>query len=137
MRAETALNAVLNAAAGVTALVGSGAAARIYPGELPLGTALPALCLEHVSGGELTTIDAASNYGLVQSRMQVTAIAKTYPEVKTVLEQVRLACNYQRGTFGGVNVVSIVRELIGPDLRDPALGLYSQSLDFMVTLKEQ
>ena len=43
MSAEAAVYALLAAASSVTALV----AARIYPGQLPEGVALPALVIEH------------------------------------------------------------------------------------------
>lgn len=132
MRPEKVIIALLNAAAGVTALV----VTRIYPGTVPLGAALPVLSVEHVSGGELPTLDAQANYGLAQARVQVTAVAKTYPEIKALLEQVRLACRYQRGVIGGVTVVSVLPDLVGPDLRDDALDLLSQSRDFVLTFKE-
>ena len=132
MRAEKAIYALLSAGAGVTALVGT----RIFPGQMPQATVLPGLVIEHISGQELTTIDANSAFGLMQARIQVTAVCKTYPEVKAVIEQVRLACNYQRGVFNGVRVVSIIRDSMGPDLRDDDLQLYTQSLDFQVTYQE-
>lgn len=137
MRPEKVITALLNGAVGVTALVGSGAAARIYPGIAPQGVGLPLLSVEHVSGGELPTLDAAANYGLAQARVQVTAVAGTYPEVKALLEQVRLACRYQRGAIAGVSVVSVLPDVVGPDQRDDALGLLTQSRDFLVTFKEE
>ena len=136
MRAEKVINNLLNAAAGITALVGSGSAARIYPGIVPQDSALPALVVEHISGNELTTLDANAAFGLVQSRIQVTALAKTYPEVKALIEQVRIACNYQRGVIATVRVVSVLRDTVGPDLRDDDMQIYSQSIDFQVTFQE-
>lgn len=136
MRAEKAIHQLLLNAAGVTALVGAGTAARIYPEQLPQGCALPALVVEHISASELTTIDAIAAFGLVQARIQVTALAADYPGKKALLEQVRLACNYQRGTFNGVRVVSVIRDVVGPDLRDDDRQLYAQSIDFMVTFQE-
>ena len=136
MRAEKVINALLNAAAGITSLVGAGTAARIYPGVLPQGSALPALSVEHVGSNELTTIDANAAFGLVQARIQVTALAKTYPELKALLEQVRIACNYQRGVIATVRVASVLRDTVGPDLRDDDLQVYTQSIDFQVTFQE-
>ena len=132
MRAEKVITALLNAAAGVTALV----ADRIYPGILPQGAAMPALSVEHVISEELTTIDAIAAFGLVRSRIQVTALAKSYPEVKALIEQVRIACNYQRGVVATVRVVSVLRDTVGPDLRDDDLRVFSQSIDFQVTYQE-
>ena len=133
MRAEQAIYALLNAATALTALVGP----RIFGGgQLAQGVALPAVVVEHVSSVELTTIDANAAFGLVQSRIEVTAIAKTYAEVKAVLEQVRVACNYQRGLINGVRVVSVIRDSVGPDQRDDDMQIFTQSIDFQVTFQE-
>lgn len=133
MRAEKVINTLLNAASGVTALVG----ARIYPLQLPQDSVLPALVYEHVVSTELTTIDAASAYALMQARIEVTVLAKDYATQKTLIEEVRKALNYQRGVVAGVSVASIVRDTLGPDLRDDDLQVYSQAIDFHVTFKEQ
>lgn len=132
MRAEQALYALLAADAGIAARVAS----RIYPGQLPQGTLLPALVVEHVDSQPLPTIDAQAGFSLVQSRLQVTALAKTYTDQKAVLDAVRAALNYQRGVIAGVRVMHIVRDTVGPDLRDDDLQVYVQSMDFMVTFQE-
>lgn len=134
MRAEKAIRAMLTGAAGVTSLVSD----RIYPVPLPQGCTLPAIAVEHVSTIELTTVDANSAYGLVRSRIQVTVLAKTYPEQKTLLDEVRKACNYQRGTFNGVRVQQVLRDTVGPDgySTENEREVYSQSIDFQVTHQE-
>ena len=134
MRAEKAVRFILANASAVTSLLGS--ATNIWAGQAPQAVPYPVLVLELVSAQELTTIDATSAFGLCQARMQVTAIARTYVDVKLLLEQVRIALNYQRGTFNGVRVVSILRDTVGPDLRDDDRQLYSQSIDFSVTYQE-
>ncbi len=137
MRAETAISYLLRNASPLTALLANGAAS-VYPGQAPQGVALPAVVVEFISGRELTTIDANSAFGLNQARIQVTGIAGqgNYVALKNVLEQVRIACNYQRGTLNGVRVVSIIRDSVGPDLRDDDLQVYTQSIDFQVTYQE-
>lgn len=128
------MNALLNAASGVTALTGT----RIYGGgQLPQGTALPAVVVEHVNANELTTIDANAAFGLMKARMQCTVLAKSYPEQKALLEQVRIACNYQRGLINGVRVITILRDTVGPDQRDDDMQVYTQSIDFQVTYQEE
>lgn len=136
MRAEKAITALLTQASGLTALLGQGMASVYGGGQLPQNTPLPAVVVEHVSSVELTTIDANAAFGLMQSRVQITVIAKTYPAQKTVLEQVRVACNYQRGVIAGVRVVSVIRTLVGPDQRDDDMQIYTQSIDFQVTFQE-
>jgi hypothetical protein len=129
MRAEKAIFTLLAADAGVAAQVG----ARIYPSRIPQNTTMPALVYEFISGQEHPVIDASAGRQLMRSRIQVTAMGKNYAEVKNTLEAVRIACLYKHGVIGGVQVVSITRNGIGPDLRDDQLALYLQSIDFMVT----
>ena len=136
MRAEKAVRYLLANASAVTSLLGETTANGIHPGQAPENALLPLLVVEFVSGQELSTIDATSAFGLNQARISVSAVAKGYPAMKTLLEQVRVALNYQRGTFNGVRVVSIIRDSVGPDLRDDDRQLYSQSIDFSVTYQE-
>ncbi len=131
MYAEKAITALLNRAAGVTALV----LTRIHPVELPQGTGLPAVVVKHISTVALGTIDAAG-YRLVASRIEVSGLAKDYPGLKNLLAQIKAACNYQRGLLGGVQVASVVCDVTGPDLSNSATGLFEQSIDFIVTLQE-
>jgi hypothetical protein len=112
-------------------------AARIYPSRVPQNTVMPALVYEYISGNEHPVIDASAGRQLIISRVQVNAMGKNYFDVKNTLEAVRIACLYKRGLIDGVQVVSIMRGGIGPDLRDDQLALYLQSIDFMVTHYEQ
>ena len=132
MSAEQIINTVLNAATALTAVVGT----RIYPGELPQYTTLPALGISHISTVEIPRIDASAPFALVQSRIEVTAIARDYVTLKDLVKKVRAAANYQRGTIAGFAVTSITRESIGPDMRDSDLGLFTQNVDFMVVWHE-
>lgn len=131
MRAEAVVKSLLGAYPGVTAIVSS----RIQPAPLPETLQLPALAMRHISTVDLPTIDAVS-YALIRSRIEVTAVTKSYPVQKQLLEQVRLALQYQRGIVAGYQVVSIVRDNVGPDLRDDDKGIFTQSIDFILTLKE-
>ena len=133
MRAEKVIRTLLLADTGVTALV----AARIYPAQLPQGTALPALIITHISTIELPTLDAQAAYSLMRARIEVTAIASDYATQKNLLEAVRKACNYQRGTIAGVSVASVRRDTLGPDLRNDDMQVFTQTLDFFVTYKEE
>ena len=132
MRAEKVIHSLLNGAAGVSALV----ADRIYPSPLPQGVTLPALAVEHISTVDLPTIDAAAPYALVQSRIEVTALAKDYPTQKSLIEAVRQACQFESGVIAGVTVVVVLRDGVGPDLRDDDMQVFSQSIDFRVVYHE-
>lgn len=128
MRAEKAIRAQLLVAGAVTSIV----ADRIWPAQLPQGTAYPALVITHISTVPVPTIDAFSAFALMRGRVQVTLLANDYASLKALLDVVMQACNFQRGTFNGVRVVSTTRDLIGPDLRDDDRSVYVQSVDFIV-----
>lgn len=127
------IRALLTAASQVVALV---PADRIVAGVVKSGTALPALGITEVGDAPIGAIDAQSEYSLITQRVQVTAMCKTYPEVKALLKVVRKACNFQRGQIAGETVVSVVRDTVGPDMDDDA-GNCFQSIDFKVTYYEQ
>lgn len=132
MRAEKVIRSLLVATPALNAVVES----RIYPAPAPQATALPCVTYAHVSTVVLPTISASGAYSLVQSRIDVTAITKTYAQQKALIEAIRIALDYQRGVIAGVEVISVIRGSIGPDARDDDLQLYSQSIDFLVTLRE-
>jgi len=111
-------------------------AASIVPGVVREGAALPALGITEVSSVPVGAIDGQAEYSVVTARVQVTVMAATYPEVKSVLDLVRRACNFQRGQIAGVDVISVVRDTVGPDLEDMA-GNHFQSIDFKVTYHEK
>jgi hypothetical protein len=136
MRAEKAVRYLLANASAVTSLLGETTGNGIHPGQAPENALLPLIVIEHVSAQELTTIDANSAYGLNRARISVSAVAKTYPAVKALIEQIRIALNYQRGVINGVRVITIIRDTVGPDLRDDDRQLYNQSIDFQVTYQE-
>lgn len=132
MRAEKVIRSLLAAAPSVSALV----ATRIYPAPIPQATTLPAIGYSHVSTVPLTTLDASAGFNLVRSRIEVFAIAKSYADQKALVEEIRKALDYQRGTIAGVEVVSILRDVSGPDLRDDDMQIFTQATDFLVTLRE-
>ena len=132
MSAEAAVNALLTAAAGVTALVST----RIYPTIAPEGTAPPLVVVELVSNVREPRIDAASASHLATSRIQLNLVAADYVTIKALREECIAACQFQRGVIGGVTVVAILPDGDGPISYDPGTGLYHQPADLMVTFHE-
>lgn len=132
MRAESVIYTLLTGDTGVTALVGT----KIYPGRLPQNTVMPAISYEMVSGNEILPINAQAGGVLVRSRVQVTVLAKTYAETKAVHEAARKALLFKSGSIstavGAVRVNAITRDSIGADERDDELGLYIQSVDYLL-----
>jgi Protein of unknown function (DUF3168) len=109
---------------------------RIVAGVVKEGTALPALGITEVGDVPLGALDSQAEYSVVTQRVQVTAMCKTYPEVKALIKLVRRACNFQSGQIGGESVISIMRDTVGPDMDDVA-GNCFQSIDFKVTYNEE
>jgi len=132
MSAVAIIKSLLSAATPLTAMV----AARIYPGELPQGAAMPALGISDMGGVELPTIDASSPYTLVQDTVQVTVLAKDYVTQKSLKDKVRAACNFKRGSIAGYQVISVRRMSWGADMRDSDMILFAQTIDFDVTWQE-
>lgn len=127
------IRALLAANAATTAAV---PADRIVAGVVPVDTALPALSITHISTVPIGAIDAAAEFSLVRTRVQVTVVTADYPAGKELADIVRRACNFERGLIAGVDVVSITRDTVGPDYQDQA-GAHFGSIDFMVTYHEQ
>lgn len=132
MSAVKAIRALLTANAEVAAIV----ADRIYAGVVPQNVAPPAIGITEVSNNQIGAFDAQAEFSLVTSRVQVTAMTKDYPSIKPLLDAIRRACNFQRGQIASVDVASITRDTVGPDLEDEA-GTHFQSIDFKVTYHEQ
>lgn len=109
--------------------------ARIQAGLVPQGTALPAIAVTHVSTVRRQHIAAAAKEYCI-ARVQVTVMAADYPTVKSVLALVRSALPRTRGTVNGVALVSLVKDMDGPDFRDDEAGIFMQSVDYIVTFNE-
>ncbi len=138
MSGVAVIRALLAASSPVTAVA---PAASIVCGDLPQGTPLPGIEIKQISGVPRLTVAMTEAGRLHTDRVQVTALLKGpqgtpagtgYPGVKALLALVLAACPNQRGSIAGVAVDSILPDVVGPDLSDPAASLYSQSQDFIV-----
>ena len=92
---------------------------------------LPAIEVSHITGNYDQSI--AGNDDLCNARVQVTVHARTRPSQKAIQGLVRQALPRMRGVVNGVMVESLVKDVIGPDLRDDAIGSFIGSQDFIVT----
>lgn len=137
MRPEGVMFTLLQASSQLVAKVGT----RIFQTRMGENQGYPALVLETVSGQLLQPINAQAGQQLVQTRIQVTSLAKNVLDCKQLLDYVRQACEFQSGniavTQGGVSytvrVQGIWRDAIGADGKDDALGVYYQSHDYLVS----
>ncbi len=120
-----------------SALLAAVPEAKIMAGAIPLGTELPAICVNHISTMERNTVSMTDAGVMATARVQVTVQAKTYPDQKAILDLVRKALPNMRGSVNGVAVDSILPDIVGPDLRDDEAVIFMQSRDFIVKFVEQ
>lgn len=90
MSAETDLYAALTAAAGVTAIVGTGAAARIYPDVVPQEIELPAVAFLR---GETEYVHTLGALAVDQrAALDVVCMAVTRAAAESLATAVEAAC---------------------------------------------
>ncbi len=132
MNGVIAVRSVLVADTGVTALV---PIARIAAGMLPQGTDLPAISLMSVSSVD-RNVPAPGAKRRVTERVQVTVLARAYPEVKAILAAVRNAAADQMPAIDGLTDVTVHTDSAGPDFLDEETGIHMQTQDFRVSFNE-
>lgn len=132
MNPELIVAAMLNVA-GVTALVGN----RRAMGQLPQNTAFPAIVFTIVDATPMPNLNFSSGNQMARARIQINPIAKTIGEVKSILEAVRAAMDFKlQQVFAGKTVISSRVELLGPIEKDDDLGVFTQSVDYMLMYYE-
>ena len=132
MNGVIAVRSLLVADTGMTALV---PVARIAAGSLPQGTMMPAISLMSVSGVD-RNIPAPGPKRRVTERVQVTVLARTYPEVKAIIAAVRNAAADQMPAIDGLTDVTVHTDSAGPDFLDEETGIHMQTQDFRVSFNE-
>lgn len=114
------------------ALLAAVPAARIFAGVVPLETALPAISVSELLVYQRLTLAMNSARVLARARIQVSVLADTHPQQKSVIQLVRDALPHTRGTLNGVLLDSILPDVEGPDFRDDAATIFMQSQDYIV-----
>ena len=132
MNGVIAVRSLLVADTGVTSLV---PVARIAAGMLPQGTDLPAISLISVSSVD-RNVPAPGAKRRVTERVQVTVLARTYPEVKAIIAAVRQAAADQMPNIDGLFDVTVHTDSAGPDFLDEETGIHMQTQDFRVSFNE-
>lgn len=134
MDAVAVMRALLLAHPPLTALVDD----RVIAGTVPLSQVAPAaIGLSEVGRNDVTTVARNGSTTLVTARVQVTAYSTEYPLMKAVLNAARLGSGVFTGLIAGVQVLSVLRGSVGPDLSDEEPGIAEQSRDFHVAYLEQ
>lgn len=132
MNGVIAVRSLLAGDAGLTALV---PVARIAAGMLPQGTDLPAISLMSVSSVD-RNVPAPGAKRRVTERVQVTVLARTYPETKAILAAIRKAAADQMPAIDGLSEVTVHTDSAGPDFLDEETGIHMQTQDFRVSFNE-
>jgi hypothetical protein len=94
---EEAIVARMLATAAITALIGSGSAARLYPLAIPQTAVLPAIAYQKVSSPKEQAHTGSSH--LAHSRFQFTCDAETYAAVKALATTVKDCWDSFQGTI--------------------------------------
>lgn len=105
---------------------------RIMGGDLPLKTALPAISVKEISALSRKTVAMNEATKFITERVQVTVLADTYQEVKSILQLVRTALPLSRGTVNGFACDSILDDVEAPDFYDNEANIYQQAQDFII-----
>lgn len=109
---------------------------RVFAGDVPQNEPLPAVGLKEISRIEQETVSRDAPAVLVRARVQITVHATSYPQQKALLNAVKLGSGTHAGTIAGVEVKSVLRDAVGPDMGDSTADIYEQSRDFVVTYIE-
>ena len=132
MNGVIAVRSLLVADTGLTALV---PVARIAAGMLPQGTDLPAISLMSVSSVD-RNVPAPGSKRRVTERVQVTVLARSYPEARAIIAAVRKAAADQLPEVDELTDVNVHTDSAGPDFLDVETGIHMQSQDFRVAFNE-
>jgi len=120
---------------GAAAVIARAPGDRIAAGNVSVDKGLPAIGITEVATVPIGAFDAQAEATIVTSRVQVTVVGKPYPDVISLIDLVRRACNFERGQIAGIDVVSVLRDTVGPDMEDVA-GNTIKTIDFKVTYHE-
>lgn len=132
MNGVIAVRSLLVADTGVTGPV---PIARIAAGMLPQGIDLPAISLMSVSSVD-RNVPAPGPNRRVTERVQVTVLARTYPEAKAIIAAVRAAAADRMPQIDGLSDVTVHTDSAGPDFLDEETGIHMQAQDFRVSFNE-
>ena len=113
------------------ALVAQVPATRIFVGDVPLNTTLPAISVKRISGTSFLPVAMNLTTTFQTQRIQVTLLTKTAAQ-DAIWALIRPALPNTRGTVSTFAVDSILPDIEGPDMFDQVAVIYQQSTDYMV-----
>ncbi len=131
MKAEKVISYLLNNAVAVTTIVGT----RIWGGGAPKG-ALEPLVVYAKQGADRSPYLNPTDGITVTARVDVLLVAKTYPQLKSLAEAVRISIPYNSGMIAGVEVIETIEPEEGADEYDADFEVYAQLWAFTVVHME-
>jgi hypothetical protein len=139
MKAADVLFTRLSTFAGVTAIVGSGTAARIYGIALPQNVALPAIVMRATNSERIESV--YSDPGMATVRMQLTCwSADSAKEARDLAEQVRGALERYGSALSGTVIAGVTVYDIHmgseAELYDPEVKAFAVAVDYSVVHAE-
>jgi hypothetical protein len=133
MKAEAVIFDRLSTFAGVTALIGTDPA-RVWPVALPQDPVYPCLSYRRIESRRVQGVYIDPGYAYVT--VQVNGFAKTFEELKALMEQVRLALERFGSALTGTTIAGVlVYDIVmgsEADSYEPALDVYAHAVDFEV-----
>jgi len=136
VRAEKVVAALLEASAAVGAIVGTGSARRVYGGMAPQSAQAP-LVIYTKAGATRADVLNPSEPRVVTALVSVLCVAKTYPQLKSLAEAVRLALNNRTtSTAIDTGLLEVQIEEENPDQYDGELDEHAQTWTFRVVHTE-
>ena len=127
---------LLAADAGIGALIDVDASpSRITGGTVSRNVTLPALAVQEISSVD-RNIPNPGSYRHVTDRVQVTGMARTYPDLVELMQAVTAACADQFPTVSGLTRVVVHTDGAGPDFMDDQASLFMKTQDFRVSYSE-
>lgn len=130
MNPEKVISALLGGDPALASLVG----ARIYPVIAPKGADLGDCYLvwRKISDINQTAVAQNSSFVMKKARVQIECKSKEYPGQKLLMQAVNRACHLKNGLIAGVQVVSCMQILEGPEGHDSKAGYFEQPVDFQI-----
>lgn len=120
------ITAFLQADSGLTAVI----AGRVYPVILPQGAALPALVYSQTHGHQALTLDDAE--GFTDAMFQISCMATSYKDAKTVAKAVRAALHGFAGMMNATTKVYGAFDETERDTYNADTKEYRTDLDFRI-----
>ena len=115
------------------ALLSGVAGGRVYPVMRPQAGTLPAVVTTLISLVPDGVLDQSAGPNLYRARIQADCFEGTFAGLKTLVDAVRAAVHLKSGTYASKVVVASLFDIAGPDDLDLDTGVYSQSVDFLIT----